>query len=62
MPLRRYPAGIVQGQRIFAVKLALAKALRREMTPEARMLWNELRGNGPFEESPADSHASDACA
>jgi very-short-patch-repair endonuclease len=45
MPLRRHPAGIVQGQRISSTKLALAKQMRREMTPEERILWNELRHN-----------------
>jgi very-short-patch-repair endonuclease len=43
--MRRRPPGIVQGQRIDATKLALAKQLRREMTPEERTLWNELRRN-----------------
>jgi very-short-patch-repair endonuclease len=43
--MRRQPAGIVRGQSISAAKLALAKDLRREMTPEERMLWAELRGN-----------------
>jgi len=45
MPLRRQPAGIVRGQPISAAKLAFAKDMRREMTPEERILWNELRGN-----------------
>ena len=43
MPLRRRPAGIVQGQRISAIKLSLAKEMRREMTPEERILWDHLR-------------------
>jgi very-short-patch-repair endonuclease len=42
---RRRPAGIVQGQRISSTKLVLAKQMRREMTPEERILWNELRNN-----------------
>jgi len=45
IPLRRRPAGIVQGQPVSATKLALAKRMRHEMTPEERMLWKELRGN-----------------
>jgi very-short-patch-repair endonuclease len=45
MPLPRRPAGIVQGQRISREKLALAKQMRRHMTPEERILWNELRHN-----------------
>jgi very-short-patch-repair endonuclease len=43
--LRRRPAGIVQGQRVAASKLALAKQMRHAMTPEEGTLWNELRGN-----------------
>ena len=45
MPLRRQPAGIVRGQSISAAKLAFAKDMRRQMTLEERILWNELRGN-----------------
>lgn len=45
LPVRRHPAGIVRGQRISAAKLTLAKQMRREMTLEDRMLWNQLRGN-----------------
>jgi very-short-patch-repair endonuclease len=42
---RRIPSGIVRGQPVAAVKLELAKQLRREMTEEERMLWKELRKN-----------------
>jgi len=45
MALRRSPAGDVQGQRISATKLSLAKEMRREMTSEERILWNHLRQN-----------------
>jgi very-short-patch-repair endonuclease len=45
MPVRRQPAGIVRGQPISSEKLAFAKNLRRAMTPEERVLWNELRQN-----------------
>jgi very-short-patch-repair endonuclease len=45
MPARRLPAGIVQGQRISAIKLALARQMRHVMTPEERILWNHLRQN-----------------
>ena len=45
MPFRRRSAGVVQGQRISATKLSLAKEMRREMTPEERILWNHLRQN-----------------
>jgi hypothetical protein len=45
MRLRREPAGIVQGQRVSATKLALAKQMRHEMTPAERVLWNKLRRN-----------------
>ena len=43
--MRRRPAGIVQGQRISATKLSLAKEMRRAMTPEEGILWNQLRQN-----------------
>jgi len=43
--MRRQPAGIVRGQPISGEKLAFAKDMRREMTPEERVLWNELRQN-----------------
>ncbi len=36
---------ILRGQRIEPVKLERAKELRREMTPEERMLWSALRTN-----------------
>jgi very-short-patch-repair endonuclease len=45
MAFRRSPAGIVQGQRISATKLSLAKEMRREMTSEERIFWNHLRQN-----------------
>ena len=45
MPLRRNPAGIVQGQKVCATKLALAKQMRREMTADERIFWNEVRSN-----------------
>ena len=39
------PRGIVRGQRIEPEKLARAKALRREMTPQEATLWQRLRKN-----------------
>ena len=45
MPPRRQSAGIVRGQPISSEKLTFAKNMRREMTPEERALWNELRQN-----------------
>jgi len=45
MPLRRRPGGIIQGQRVSASKAALPREMRREMTPEERILWNHLRQN-----------------
>jgi very-short-patch-repair endonuclease len=37
---------IVRGQRVAEDKLRLAKELRRGMTPEERILWERVRGNG----------------
>jgi very-short-patch-repair endonuclease len=45
MPIRSHPAGIVQGQRISASKLSLAKGMRRAMTSEERILWSHRRLN-----------------
>ena len=45
MPLRRNPAGIVQGQKVCAVKVTLAKQMRRAMTADERIFWNEVRSN-----------------
>jgi very-short-patch-repair endonuclease len=39
------PRNIVIGQRVDAVKVQRAKDLRREMTPEEKTLWAQLRGN-----------------
>jgi very-short-patch-repair endonuclease len=39
------PRGIVRGQRVNPEKLARAKALRREMTPQEQRLWAYLRKN-----------------
>ncbi len=36
---------IVAGQKIAPQKLERAKQLRRDMTPEEKMLWEALRGN-----------------
>ena len=36
---------IVIGQRVDPVKIQRAKELRRQMTPEERMLWQHLRAN-----------------
>ena len=36
---------IVIGQRVEDEKVRIAKALRRAMTPEERILWQRLRGN-----------------
>jgi very-short-patch-repair endonuclease len=41
MPIPR----IVLRRRVDPAKLRLAKALRRQMTPEERLLWAALRGN-----------------
>ena len=35
----------MRGQPVAAAKLAVAKEMRREMTPEERRLWIELRRN-----------------
>jgi len=37
--------GIIRGQRVDPAKLRQAKAMRRNMTPAERRLWNELRTN-----------------
>ncbi|GAB1538177.1 endonuclease domain-containing protein [Scytonema sp. NUACC21] len=36
---------IVIGQKVNSAKLQRAKELRREMTPEEKILWQHLRGN-----------------
>ncbi|MBL8090895.1 MAG: DUF559 domain-containing protein [Anaerolineales bacterium] len=41
MPIKN----IVQGQPVTKEKLERAKALRREMTPTEKILWNEIRAN-----------------
>ena len=43
MPQRRRPGGIVRGQPVAPEKLAYAKTMRGEMTPEERMFWSRLR-------------------
>jgi very-short-patch-repair endonuclease len=35
--------GVVRGQHVARAKLERAKVLRREMTPEERLLWGRLR-------------------
>ncbi|MBN9119677.1 MAG: DUF559 domain-containing protein [Planctomycetes bacterium] len=37
---------VVRGQRVAANKVERARELRREMTPEERVLWEHVRGNG----------------
>ena len=39
------PNNIVIGQKVTSQKIAQAKALRRNMTPAERILWQNLRGN-----------------
>jgi very-short-patch-repair endonuclease len=39
------PHNIVIGQTINPNKMQLAKELRRQMTPEEKILWQNLRGN-----------------
>jgi len=39
------PHNIVIGQTINPAKIQLAKELRRQMTPEEKILWQQLRGN-----------------
>jgi very-short-patch-repair endonuclease len=39
------PVGIVRGQPVTKVKLALARQLRRALTPQASQLWVQLRKN-----------------
>jgi len=37
--------GISKGQPVSPAMVSIAKKLRRDMTPEERLLWNEVRGN-----------------
>ncbi len=37
--------GIVRGQRVARVKVQRSKELRAEMTPQEKMMWEQLRGN-----------------
>ncbi len=37
--------GIITGQKIDLKKLELAKQMRKEMTPEERIMWEQLRAN-----------------
>ena len=39
--------GVVRGQRVARPKVERAKMLRREMTPEERLLWERLRRSQP---------------
>lgn len=39
------PRGVVRGQRVKREKLARARQLRREMTPQEQRLWARLRKN-----------------
>lgn len=39
------PTNIIIGQKITSTKLQRAKQLRRDMTPEEKMLWQHLRRN-----------------
>jgi very-short-patch-repair endonuclease len=41
MPIKN----IIQGQSVTKEKLVRAKELRREMTPDEKILWQELRAN-----------------
>jgi very-short-patch-repair endonuclease len=41
----RKPGEIVQGQPVAPRTLVFAKEMRRAMTPEERILWNQLRRN-----------------
>ena len=43
MPTRN--RNIVVGQKVTSVKVQRAKELRRNMTPEERLLWENLRRN-----------------
>ena len=42
---RRLPRGVVRGQPVAPAKVEMAKHLRREMTPDERLFWNEVRNN-----------------
>jgi very-short-patch-repair endonuclease len=43
--LLKKPVGIVRGQPVTKAKLALARQLRRTLTPQESQLWDQLRKN-----------------
>jgi very-short-patch-repair endonuclease len=45
MPAHERPSRIVRGQRIQPEKQAIARRMRRNMTPAEQALWQQLRNN-----------------